>query len=231
MGAGGVIPAPKEYWTRIRQICDKYDVLMVADEVITGAGRTGKMFACEHWDVRPDIISCAKGISSGYLPLGAVIVHEKIYQSLLESADGTAVWHGFTNTGNPACCAAGLKTLEIMERDRVIENARKMGERLGQRLGELRSSPIVGDIRHAGLMAGVELVRNPGTREAFPESLGVGGRCRDLAREEGLLVRAVGDTVCMSPPLIITAEEIDLLAAKLRGAISRTEAWLATQKS
>lgn len=231
MGAGGVIPAPKEYWTRIRQICDRHDVLMVADEVITGAGRTGTMFACEQWDVRPDIISCAKGISSGYLPLGAVIVHEKIYQALLESPAGAAVWHGFTNTGNPACCAAGLKTLEIMERDGIVENSRRMGERLARRLQELRSSPIVGDIRTAGLMAGVELVRNPQTHEPFAEALGVGGHCRDLAREEGLLVRAVGDTVCMSPPLIITEPEIDLLIEKLKTAISRTQAWLAAEKS
>ncbi len=230
MGAGGVIPAPKEYWTRIRQICDRHDVLMVADEVITGAGRTGTMFACEQWDVRPDIISCAKGISSGYLPLGAVIVHERIYQALLDSPAGAAVWHGFTNTGNPACCAAGLKTLEIMERDDIVENSRRMGERLSRRLQELRASPIVGDIRTAGLMAGVELVRDPQTHEPFPEALGVGGHCRDVAREEGLLVRAVGDTVCMSPPLIITEPEIDLLIEKLKVAISRTQTWLAVEK-
>ena len=228
MGAGGVIPAPKEYWTRIRQICDRYDVLMVADEVITGAGRTGTMFACEQWDVRPDIISCAKGISSGYLPLGAVIVHERIYQALLDTP--AAVWHGFTNTGNPACCAAGLKTLEIMERDGIVENSRRMGQRLADRLQELRSLPIVGDIRAAGLMAGVELVRDPQTHEAFPEALGVGGHCRDVAREDGLLVRAVGDTVCMSPPLIITEPEIDLLIEKLKTAIFRTQAWLDTQE-
>jgi 4-aminobutyrate--pyruvate transaminase len=230
MGAGGVISAPREYWTRIRQICDKYDVLMVMDEVITGAGRTGKMFACEHWDVRPDIISCAKGISSGYLPLGAVIVHERIYQTLLDSSAGAAVWHGFTNTGNPACCAAGSKTLEIIERDGVVENARRMGERLHQRLQELRSSRIVGEIRGLGLMAGVELVRNPKTREAFPEALGVGGHFRDVAREHGLLIRAVGDTVCMSPPLIITPKEIDLLIDRLKIALAQTESWLAGQK-
>lgn len=230
MGAGGVIPAPTEYWTRIRQICDRYDVLLVADEVITGAGRTGKMFACEHWEVRPDIIACAKGISSGYLPLGAVIVHERIYQTLLESSAGAAVWHGFTNTGNPACCAAGVKTLEIMQRDGVVENARRMGERLHGRLQELRSSPIVGDIRGLGLMAGVELVRNPQTREAFAESLGVGSHFRAIAREEGLLIRAVGDTVCMSPPLIITPKEIDLLIDKLKTALAQTESWLAEQK-
>ena len=189
------------------------------------------MFACEHWDVRPDIISCAKGISSGYLPLGAVIVHERIYKTLLDSPAGAAVWHGFTNTGNPACCAAGLKTLEIMERDGVVEDARKMGERLGQRLQELRSSPIVGEIRALGLMAAVELVRDPRTREAFPEALGVGARFRDAAREQGLLIRAVGDSVCMSPPLIITAREIDLMIEKLKATLAETESWLAAQEN
>ena len=158
-----------------------------------------------------------------------MIVHERIYKTLLDSAAGAAVWHGFTNTGNPACCAAGLKTLEIMERDGVVENSRKMGERLNQRLQELRSSPIVGEIRGLGLMAGVELVRNPQTRAAFPEALGVGAHFRDVAREQGLLIRAVGDTVCMSPPLIITAKEIDLLIDKLKSALAETESWLAGQ--
>lgn len=225
MGAGGVIPAPVEYWTRIRQICDKYDVLMVADEVITGAGRTGKMWGCEHWQVRPDVISCAKGISSGYLPLGAVLVHEKIYQTLLDSPAGTALWHGYTNSGNPACCAAGVKTLEIMERDGVVENAHKMGERLHQRLQEMRSSPIVGDIRGQGLMAAVELVRDKKTREPFAKEQAVGDFFRDAARSEGLLIRAIGDSVCMSPPLTITAAEVDLLVDKLKAALAATETW------
>ncbi len=117
-----------------------------------------------------------------------------------------------------------------MERDGVVENARRMGERLHQRLEELRSSPIVGEIRGLGLMAGVELVRDPKTREAFPEALGVGGHFRDVAREEGLLIRAVGDTVCMSPPLIITSKEIDLLIDRLKTALAQTESWLAAQK-
>ena len=117
-----------------------------------------------------------------------------------------------------------------MERDGIVENSRKMGERLNQRLQELRSSPIVGEIRALGLMAGVELVRNPQTREAFPEGLGVGAHFRDVAREQGLLIRAVGDTACMSPPLIITAKEIDLLIDKLKSALAETESWLAEQK-
>lgn len=226
MGAGGVIPAPKEYWTRIRQICDKYDVLLVADEVITGFGRTGKMFGCEHWDVRPDIISCAKGISAGYLPLGAVIIHDRIYDAMINSPVGTAVWHGYTNSGNPACCIAGVKSLEIIEREGVVANADRMGTRLHQGLGQLASSPIVGEVRGQGLMAAMELVKNKATREAFPVEKGVGTFFRDAAREEGLLIRAIGDSICMSPPLTITAEEVDLMLAKLGAALKKTEAWL-----
>ncbi|MGD0076636.1 MAG: aspartate aminotransferase family protein [Candidatus Binataceae bacterium] len=230
MGAGGVIPAPPEYFPRIRQICDRYDVLMVVDEVITGTGRTGKMWGIEHWGVTPDIISTAKGISSGYLPLGAVIVHDKIYETLLSSPKGTAIWHGYTNTGNPACCAAGLKVLEIVERDGLIENAAKMGKRLHEGLHKMRSSPIVGDIRGLGLMAAVELVRDKQTREAFPESAAVGAQFRRAALEAGLLIRAIGDSICMSPPLTITASEIDLLLERLTNALAKTEAWARSQK-
>lgn len=230
MGAGGVIPAPREYWTRIRQICDKYDVLMVADEVITGAGRTGRMFAVEHWDVRPDMISCAKGVSSGYLPLGAVLVHEKIYKTFAASPKGKAVWHGYTNTGNPACCAAGVKTLEIMEREGVVAHAEQMGRRMHQGLQALHSSPIVGEVRGVGLMAAVELVRNKQTREPFLPAAAVGAFFRDAAREGGLLLRVVGDNVCLSPPLTITAEEMDLLLQRVAAALARTEAWVARER-
>jgi adenosylmethionine-8-amino-7-oxononanoate aminotransferase len=227
MGAGGVIPAPRDYWTRIRAICDRYDVLLVADEVITGFGRTGKMFATEHWDVRPDIISCAKGISSGYLPLGAVLVHETIYATVLASGPGATMWHGYTNSGNPACCAAALKTIEILERDGLVERAAALGERLQAALRGLASSPLVGDIRGVGLMAAVELVRNKQTREAFPAAAGVGAFFRSAARARGLLLRAVGDTICMSPPLIISEPELDTLLARLAAALADTEAWVA----
>ena len=230
MGAGGVIPAPPEYFPRIRQICDRYDVLMVIDEVITGTGRMGKMWGIEHWGVIPDIISTAKGISSGYLPLGAVIVHEKIYQTLLDSSKGAVMWHGYTNTGNPACCAAGLKVLEIIERDGLIENAAKMGKRLHEGLRKFHSSPIVGDIRGIGLMAAVELVRNKETREAFPEEAGVGAQFKRAAFDGGLLIRAIGDNICMSPPLTISASEIDLMLDRLGNALAKTEAWAKSQK-
>ncbi|HEY2663779.1 MAG TPA: aspartate aminotransferase family protein [Candidatus Binataceae bacterium] len=227
MGAGGVIPAPREYWTRIRQICDKYDVLMVADEVITGFGRTGKMFAVEHWDVRPDIISCAKGISSGYLPLGAVLVHQRIYETLCSAPKGSSVWHGYTNSGNPACCAAGLKTIEIMQRDGLVDHAAKMGERLHGGLHRFESSPIIGDVRGEGLMAAIELVANKESRQPFPESAKVGTFFRDATREHGLLIRAIGDSICMSPPLVISPDEIDLLLERLGSALGKTERFVA----
>ena len=159
-----------------------------------------------------------------------MIVHDKIYETLLSSPKGTAIWHGYTNTGNPACCAAGLKVLEIVERDGLIENAAKMGKRLHEGLHKLRSSPIVGDIRGLGLMAAVELVRDKQTREAFPEAAAVGAQFRRAALEAGLLIRAIGDSICMSPPLTITAPEIDLLLERLTDALAKTETWARSQK-
>jgi adenosylmethionine-8-amino-7-oxononanoate aminotransferase len=229
IGSGGVIPAPKEYWTRIRQICDRHDVLFVADEVITAGGRTGKMFACEHWDVLPDIITCAKGISSGYQPLGAVLVHEKIYRTILNGPTGLAIWHGFTNTGHPACCAAGLKTLEIIESEQLVERAERMGQRMFNGLRALAASPIVGDIRGQGLMAGVELVQDKQTRRAFAQTAGVGKFMRQAAREVGLLLRLSGDVICLSPPLVISECEMDVLLERLSAALAKTEAWVAQQ--
>ncbi len=226
IGSGGVIPAPKAYWTRVREICDRYDVLFVADEVITAGGRTGKMFACEHWDVLPDIITCAKGISSGYAPLGAVIVDEKLYQAIRSGREGLAIWHGFTNTGHPLSCAVGLKTLEIIENEKLPERARVMGERLIAGLQKLKDSPIVGDIRGEGLMVGVELVRDKQTREPFPIQARVGAFLREAALEEGLLVRMAGDVICLSPPLVIKEREIDLLLARLAAALYKTENWV-----
>lgn len=229
IGAGGVIAAPQEYWTRVRAICDRYDVLLVADEVITGFGRTGKMFAVEHWDVRPDIISCAKGLSSGYLPLGAVLVHERIYDALVSTLQDAAIWHGFTNSGHPACCAAGLKTIEILEREGLVEHAARMGERLRAGLHRFTASPIVGEVRGIGLMAAVELVRDPASREPFPASAGVGSYFRDACRSEGLLIRAVGDSICMSPPLVISGDEIDVLLTRLAAGLAKTETWVRAQ--
>jgi len=224
-----VIPAPREYWSRIRQICDRYDVLLVADEVITGFGRTGKMFGVEHWEVRPDMISCAKGITSGYLPLGAVLVHERIYDTLLSAPKGSSIWHGYTNSGNPACCAAALKTLEILQRDGLVEHATQMGDRLHAGLRALLASPLVGDVRGIGLMAAIELVRDPRTREPFPAAAGVGTFFRNAARGHGLLIRAIGDSICMSPPLIISAPEIDVLLERLGAALATTNAWVGAQ--
>ncbi|MGE0520680.1 MAG: aspartate aminotransferase family protein [Candidatus Binatia bacterium] len=229
IGAGGVIPAPREYWTRIREICDRYDVLLVADEVITGFGRTGKMFGVEHWDVRPDIISCAKGLSSGYLPLGSVLVHERIYQTLESMPPGAAMWHGFTNSGHPACCAAALKTVEILERDGIVEHAARMGERLHAGLRRFLDSPIVGDVRGIGLMAAMELVRDRATKDPFPVSAGVGRYFRDACRAEGLLIRPVGDAICMSPPLIISPEEVDVILERLAAGLRKTEAWVVAE--
>jgi adenosylmethionine-8-amino-7-oxononanoate aminotransferase len=230
-GAGGCIPAPAGYFQRIREICDRYDVLMVADEVVTGFGRTGKMFAIEHWGVVPDMISVAKGISSGYLPLGAVIFKEEIYQTFLSAPEGMAFAHGFTSSGHPVCSAAGLKTIEIMERERLVERAAKMGERFQSALSVFRSSPIIGDVRGMGMMAGLELVRDKKTKEPFPPSWGVANFLRHAALRNELLVRELGDDVILlAPPLVISEAELAALIERLTAAVAETETWVSQKK-
>ena len=230
LGGGGGIPLPPEYFQRIRAICDKYDVLMVSDEVITGFGRTGKMFAIEHAGVTPDMISTAKGINSGYLPLGAVLLHEKIYDTFLQAPEGTDFSHGYTNSGHPVCCAAGLKTLEIMERDQLVDHAARMGALFHEGLAALHSSPIVGDVRGLGLTAGLEFVQNKEMHEPFPPEYNVADYVRRAAMKRGLLVRELGpDIIFMAPPLIITQQEVGLLLQRLKDTLTETEAWLAAK--
>ena len=208
MGAGGVIPAPKEYWTRIREICDKYDVLMVADEVITGAGRTGKMFACEHWDVRPDIISCAKGISSGYLPLGAVGMRHHIAQYFQDKV----FYGGLTYNSHPMGCAAALATIRVYEEDNLIENAKNMGaimKELGRELQAKHCS--VGAVRSIGLFGIVELVRSRKTRQLMAPFNGTSDEMAALGRffrEQGLYTLVRWNTFYTNPPLCINEQQL-----------------------
>lgn len=224
---GGGIAGPREYYRRIREICGRYEVLMVADEVVTGFGRTGKMFAVEHFGVIPDIMSMAKGISGGYQPLGAVLFKEEIYQTLLSGPAGTTFWHGFTNGGHPAACAAGLKAIEIIQRDGLIENAQRAGRRFWERLEEFRSSPIIGDIRGLGLLACVEFVRNKDTREPFPDAMLVGEYLRKAALKHGLVVRGMGNNVFIAPAIVISPAEVDMFAERLKAALAETENWVA----
>jgi adenosylmethionine-8-amino-7-oxononanoate aminotransferase len=225
MGAGGVIPPTPDYFPRIREICDRYQVLFIADEVITGFGRTGKWFALEHWGVQPDIVSFAKGVTSAYLPLGGVMVSREIHQAILDAPPSERYMHAATYSGHPTCCAVALRNLEILEQEGLVERAARMGQRLLAGLKTLRDLPVVGDVRGLGLMCGVELVEDRGTKEP---AIGLGSRVLSEARRRGLVTRIragqrgefpIGDTILLAPPLVITEEQVDRMVEILRESI------------
>ena len=219
-GVGGVIVPPDGWWPKIREICSRHDVLMVCDEVITGFGRTGTMFACTGFGVTPDILVSAKGVTSGYLPLGVVLFRDEMFQTFLDTGDDYAFWHGYTYTGHPTVCAAALANLEIIQREKLVQNARKQGRYLHKRLAALHDLPMVGDTRGKGLIAAVELVQDKATKEPFAADLRVSLRVWEKALANGLITRVAGaNSIALCPPLIITERQIDEMVDTLRGAI------------
>lgn len=213
-GVGGVIVPPKEWLPKIREICARHNILLVCDEVITGFGRTGTMFASS--GVGPDILVSAKGITSGYLPLGVVLFKEEIFQTFLEAGD-QAFWHGYTYTGHPTVCAAGLANLAIIEDEKLVQKAREQGRYLQKALATLKDIPIVGDVRGKGLVAAIELVKDKQTKEMFPAETKLVTRVWERALRSGLLTRMGGSNViALCPPLIITTAQIDEMIAILR---------------
>jgi adenosylmethionine-8-amino-7-oxononanoate aminotransferase len=219
-GAGGVIVPQPDYFRRIREICTRHDVLFVADEVITGFCRTGRWFGLMRYGVEPDIVVFAKGITSGYLPLGGIMVSDAL-RSVIESVPAADRWmHAATYSGHPTCCAVGLKNLEIMERERLWERAEAMGQRLLGGLETLREFAAVGDVRGLGMMAAVELVADRGTKAPFDPAQNVIGRVKAEAQKRGLFTRTVRDIVCVAPPLVTTEAQIDRLLDAIRSAIA-----------
>ena len=224
MGAGGVIVPPPSYFPRLREICDRHDVLLIADEVITGFGRTGRWFALGHWGIEPDLVSFAKGVTSGYLPLGGVIASKRVHEAIESAPADRKFMHAATYSGHPACCAVGLRNVEIIESEGLVARAAEMGRRLLVRLEELRDLPVVGDVRGLGMMCGVELVTDRDTKTPV---LGIGARVTREALARGLLPRIrtgsldppVGDTICLSPPLMTPTETLDKIPEILRAAI------------
>jgi adenosylmethionine-8-amino-7-oxononanoate aminotransferase len=220
-GAGGVIVPPANYWPLVRKICDKYGVLLIADEVVTGFGRTGHLFGTRLWGVKADLWCLAKGISSGYVPLGATAVAEKVAKTFEEadSVHGT-VTHGYTFSAHPVAAAAALATLDIVEGENVVANAARQGEYLNKRLAEIGArSPLVGDVRGVGLMACLELVADQGTRAPLPRGAKV---VTDIAREayrRGAMIRTSGGNIILSPALTIERGQVDLLCDALEGAL------------
>ncbi|MHB1133037.1 MAG: aminotransferase family protein [Chloroflexota bacterium] len=209
--AGALVPPP-DYWPTIRQICDKYDVWLIADEVITGLGRTGKTFAMEHWNVVPDVVTVSKAMGAGYFPVGATVFQEEIYQRLRRSSPNPNFFHGFTMSGNPVGCAVALKNIEIVEKRGLVENARRLGERLLAGLERFRELPIVGDVRGLGLFCAIEAVVDKESKEPLPEAIQRAGGLVKLAMDRGLMVRSSptrNDLAVITPPLIVNEQQID----------------------
>jgi putrescine---pyruvate transaminase len=225
-GAGGVVIPPPGYWQQVEAICRKYGILLVSDEVICGFGRLGKWFGFQHFGVRPDIVSMAKGLSSGYLPISATAVSADIVATLRDA--GGEFVHGFTYSGHPTCAAVALKNLEILTRERLVERtAEDSGPYLATALDRLRGHALVGEARSVGLIGGVEIVSRKGSNERFAGKEGTAGPIvRDICIRNGLMVRAIRDTLVFCPPLIITHAEIDRLVDTMRAALDEAESTL-----
>ena len=228
-GAGGVIPPVPEYFPRLREVCDRNQVLLIADEVITAFGRTGRWFALEHWGVQPDILTVAKAVTSAYMPLSAFLISRQIHEVMTSAPPSERFMHAYTNSGHPAACAVALANLDIIEREGLVENARRMGERLLSGLRSLEEMEIVGEARGLGLMAAVELTADKETHRPFEPSLNVGGRVLREARERGLVARVKGDSFLVAPPLVITADQVDRMVEILRESIRAVEGALGSR--
>ena len=230
MGAGGVVVPPEHYYPRIQQVLDKHDIAFIDDEVICGFGRTGKPFGAQTMDIRPTTMSIAKALSSAYLPISAVLLPEYMYEAFADrSAELGNFAHGFTYSGHPVCAAVALRNLELMEDMDLFAHAEKMGAILQQRLQQFAGHPLVGEVRGKGLIAAVELVRRAEPRETFAPGDGVGAYCSSACHEAGLVLRNLGDSIAICPPLIINETQIDELITKLGSALNQTHEWVKKQ--
>ena len=219
-GAGGLMVPPDDYFPRIREICDKYDVLFIADEVITGFGRTGRWFGLERYGVQPDIMSFAKGITSGYIPLGGIGIGDRVFAVIANAPPEQRWMHAFTYSGHPTACAVALANIDILEREHLVAAAAAKGKRLLDGLRQLETLPHVGNVRGMGLLCGVELVEDKHTRKAFDPARNVGGRLLKECQARGLVSRVRGDIFCLAPPFVTTDEQLDRIVSILGEAIA-----------
>ncbi|MBQ0934708.1 aspartate aminotransferase family protein [Ideonella paludis] len=220
-GAGGVIVPPATYWPEIQRICDKYGILLVSDEVICGFGRTGQWFGCETMGTKPDLMTFAKGVTSGYIPLGGVMVGERMAKVLIEQ--GGEFNHGFTYSGHPVACAVALANIRLIQQQKLVEHVHDdVGPYLAQQFASLNDHPLVGETQTCGLMGAVLLVKDKAKHQAFPSDLEVGMVCRGHCFGNGLIMRAVGDRMIIAPPLVITRAQIDEMMVLIRRCLDLT---------
>tara|TARA_Y100000590_G_scaffold469986_1_gene661145 strand:+ start:6238 stop:7620 length:1383 start_codon:yes stop_codon:yes gene_type:complete len=220
--AGGVIVPPKNYWILVQELCKKYDILLCIDEVVCGFGRTGEWFGSQHYNINPDIITFAKGITSGYLPLSGIGIGKKVSDTFINK--GGEFYHGYTYSGHPVACAVAIENIRIIKEENMIENVKEnTAPYLQKRIREeFQDHPLVGEIRGQGLLAGIELVKNKEKKELFDPPGKVGNICRDHCINNNLVVRAVRDGMMCSPPLTITKSDIDLCMEKLKISVDAT---------
>jgi putrescine---pyruvate transaminase len=220
-GAGGVIIPPRTYWPEVQRICDAYGILLVSDEVITGFGRTGQWFGCETMGFKPDLMTFAKGVTSGYVPLGGVMVGERVAKVLVEQ--GGEFTHGYTYSGHPVSCAVGLANVRLIQQLGLVQHVHDdVGPYLAAAFAQLADHPLVGDAETCGLMGALLLVKDKATGAAFDSNLGVGMLCRGHCFREGVVMRAVGDRMIIAPPLVITRTQIDEMVGLIRRCLDLT---------
>ncbi len=220
-GAGGVIVPPKTYWPEIQRICDKYGILLVSDEVICGFGRTGNWFGCETMGTKPDLMTFAKGVTSGYIPLGGVMVGERVAKALIE--DGGEFEHGFTYSGHPVAAAVAVANIKLIQQLKLVEHVRDdVGPYLAEQFAALREHPLVGDAETCGLMGAILLMKDKASHTPFDAKLDVGMICRGHCFANGLIMRAVGDRMIIAPPLVITRAQIDEMMGLIRRCLDLT---------
>jgi putrescine aminotransferase len=221
-GAGGVIIPPDTYWPEVQRICDEYGILLISDEVICGFGRMGEWFGADYYGTRPDFMPFAKGVTSGYLPLGGVMISDRVANVLIDK--GGEFYHGYTYSGHPAACAVAIENIRILQRENLVDRVKNdIGPYLAKRWHKLAEHPLVGETRMLGLLGALELVKSKDPIERFEEKQGVGTICRDFLVNNGLVMRAVGDTIVCAPPFTLSHEEADELIEKTWKCLDLTQ--------
>ena len=223
MGAGGVMPPPHGYWPGIEALCRKYDILLISDEVITGFGRLGSTFGAEHYGFKPDLMVVSKQLTSSYVPLAAVLFSESVYAVIADNSAKIGTFgHGFTTSGHPLAAAVALENLKIIEERDLMGQAARVGAFMQKELRKLAAHPLVGEVRGEGLIAGLELVEDKGSKRSFDPQLKVGLKTFALGHQNGLIVRAIGDTIALCPPMIITETQVQEMITRLEKTLDET---------